>query len=194
MSDRLLVFPALVPSVDGSNVALVADPASTIPFEPCSPWPDHPKAFSPKCPTHVCPDGSAADACQNRGWASGARSSLGIRHGELSRPLIFAPVFGGFGSLLQEHAEQSFALQLLVHQGTPSEAYRLVAGGVFGFQDERDNSGPGSLNAALERMSDYLADADGNNYQQWDAINKYDYYWSEHTSTPHHTLMPRGCF
>lgn len=76
-------------------------------------------------------------------------------------------MFGGFGSLLREKAEQSFTLQLLVHQGTPSDAYRRLAGDVYGFRDERDNSGPGSLNGALERMNDYLADADGNNFQQW---------------------------
>ena len=52
---------ALVPGADGSNVALIADPSSAIQFESCEPWPDHPKTFSPTCPTHDCPLNSAAD-------------------------------------------------------------------------------------------------------------------------------------
>eukprot|EP01046_Picozoa_sp_COSAG06_P017756 COSAG06_NODE_1215_length_10233_cov_68.717979_9_plen_1235_part_00 len=188
--DESVVFPdagsnlpyALVPSADGSNVALVADPSSTVQFQACEPWPDHPKSFSGKCPTNECPVGSAADACQNRGWASQARCSLGIRVGNLSQPVIYAPVFGGFGSLLSANEEHSFTIQILVKTGSPSAAYRQVATEVFGFRDERDNSGPGSLNAALERMNDYLADADLNNFQQFDAINKFDFYWMDQPS------------
>jgi hypothetical protein len=188
--DESVVFPdaganlpyALVPDTDGSNVALVADPSSTLQLQMCEPWPDHPKGFSAKCPTNECPVGSAADACQNRGWASQARCSLGIRAGNLSQPVIFAPVFGGFGSLLTVDDSHSFTVQLLLKTGSPSSAYRQVATDVFGFRDERDNSGPGSLNGALERMSDYLADADGNNFQQFDAINKFDFYWMDQAS------------
>ena len=107
----------------GTNVALIVDPASSIPFEPCVPWPNHPKAFSGQCPTHTCGDNAASDACQNRGWASEARSSLGVREGALARPLVWAPVFGGFGSEMARLDKFSFTVQLLVHVGTPSETY-----------------------------------------------------------------------
>jgi len=78
-----------------------------------------------------------------------------------------------YGSEMKRLDQHTFTIQLLVHRGTPSQAYRKLASEVYGFRDERDNSGPGSLNAGLERMGNYLADADGNNFQQWDAIQKY---------------------
>jgi hypothetical protein len=83
-----------------TNIAVIADPTSSIPFEPCVPWPNPPKAFSGQCPSSTCGCNTVgcvtpSDACQNRGWASEARSSLGVRDGVLSRPLVWAPVFGG---------------------------------------------------------------------------------------------------
>ena len=167
---------AMVSDANDSSVALIADP-SIFPFNPCVPWPDATAAFSKECPTNICPNGARADACQNRGWATEARSSLGISRGAKATPLIFSPVFGGFGSQVSKLQGRThfFTLQLLVHRGSGSETYRKLASEVYGFQDERDNSGPGSLNAALERMSDYLADADGANFLQWDAIQKYSF-------------------
>ena len=183
-----LVFPdagtslpyAMVSGGNSSNVALITDP-STFPFEPCVEWPDAPSGFSKTCPTRTCSDDAKPDACQNRGWASEARSSIGLYRGEEAVPLIFAPVFGGFGSQVSKlpgHMH-TFTLQLLVHEGSPSDTYRKLASEVYAFRDERDNSGPGSLNAAMERMGDYLADADGSNFLQWDAIQKYSFYWMD---------------
>eukprot|EP01045_Picozoa_sp_COSAG04_P005533 COSAG04_NODE_258_length_18740_cov_15.019312_4_plen_829_part_00 len=167
---------AMVSDANDSSVALIADP-SMFKFQPCVPWPDATAAFSKECPTNVCPNGARADACQNRGWATEARSSLGISRGGKATPLIYSPVFGGFGSQVSklQGRTHSFTLQLLVHRGSGSETYRKLASIVYGFRDERDNSGPGSLNAALERMSDYLADADGANFLQWDFIQKYSF-------------------
>jgi hypothetical protein len=161
-------------------VALVTDP-STFPFKPCEAWPNAPPTFSKTCPTNICNDGAKSDACNNRGWASEARSSLGIARGDMSLPLVFSPVFGGFGSQIASRPAHShtFTVQLLVHQGTASETYRKLATEVYGFRDERDNSGTGSLNGAIERMADYLCDADGNNLLQWDAIQKYSFYWMD---------------
>jgi hypothetical protein len=173
---------SMVADRNDSSVALIADPAM-FPFQPCVAWPNAPPGFSDKCPTNVCQNGAKADACQNRGWASEARSSLGIINhgGDTAAPLIFAPVLGGFGSQVSKlpHRTHSFIVQLLVHKGSPSATYRKLASRVYGFQDERDNSGPGSLNAAIERMGDYLADADGSNFMQWDAIQKYSFYWMD---------------
>ena len=176
-----LVFPdaganlpyAMVSDPSESSVALITDPA-TFPFEPCVEWPDAPPTFSHTCPKNSCPVDAKSDACQNRGWASEARSSLGMYRADRATPMIFAPVFGGFGSQVSRLPERthSFSVQLLVHQGAASLAYRRLAAEVYGFRDERDNSGPGSLNGAMERMADYLADADGSNFLQWDAINK----------------------
>jgi hypothetical protein len=126
----------------GANVALITDP-STFPFQPCAPWPNAPPSFSETCPTNTCSQDARVDACQNRGWASEARASLGLYRGNRAWPQIYAPVLGGYGS--QVHTlpghQHSFTLQLLVHQGTPSETYRKLAQEVYGFRDERDNSG-----------------------------------------------------
>eukprot|EP01050_Picozoa_sp_SAG11_P001599 SAG11_NODE_71_length_18338_cov_14.752974_3_plen_2964_part_00 len=181
-----IVFPdaganlpyAMTSDKSQANVALISDP-STFPFQPCLPWPDAGPQFSKTCPTNACAEGSAADACQNRGWASEARSSIGIQRGDQAVPLIFAPVFGGFQSRVSAGHQQNFTLQLLVCEGSPSDAYRRLASEVYGFRDERDNSGPGSLNTAIERMADYLADADGLNLLQWDAVQKYSFYWMD---------------
>lgn len=135
-----------------TNIALLVDPDSTIPFDPCVPWPDHPPQFSASCPSTVC-SGGPPDSCQNRGWASQARTSLGVRVGPMAQPVVWAPVLGGFGSAMTEGAKFQAAIQLLVHHGTPSSAYRKLASEVYGFRDERDNSGTGSLNSALVRYN-----------------------------------------
>ena len=47
----------------------------------------------------------------------------------------------------------------------------------YNFTEFRDQSGTGSINKAFERMTDYLSNADGHNFLQFDAMQKYSNYW-----------------
>ena len=189
-SQGSLLFPtssANIPSAmvtDRNGNVAIALAVENPPFETCEPSKlNHPgKGFSSTCPTtKSCGGFSEPDACQNRGWATGAKAMLGVRRGSLAQPLVFAPPLGGWRShVCDTNGTLSFSISIFLEGNTtPSDAYRSVSETVYSFKDERDQSATGALNAAFERMLDYLADVSQSNFQQWDSINKYSFYWMD---------------
>jgi hypothetical protein len=99
-------------------------------------------------------------------------------HGRLT-PVMFAPVMGADSSRMEAGEHRGFKLLFVARPGDWQAAYRYVAESIYGVRDQRDNSGPGSLNATIARVRDYLADRNGKNYALWHAEQKYYDYWSD---------------
>ena len=59
--------------------------------------------------------------------------------------------------------------------------HRHIAQDIHGLRDQRDNSGPGTLNGCLERIMDFLADRNGRNYAMWSDEQKYYDYFTDQT-------------
>ncbi len=92
------------------------------------------------------------------------------------KPIIFAPIMGGYESQMKTGNKYSFTVRYVLRPGDWKDTYRYLARNIYGFRDMRDNSGPGSLNNTLENILDYLIDRDGHNYAMWDPEQKYHYY------------------
>jgi hypothetical protein len=109
-----------------------------------------------------------------------ARFGLMLQHAEGKlQPLLFAPLLGGAESRRDAGAAYRFAWRCVVRAGDWKETTRHFARDIGGVRDQRDNSGPGSLNAALERVMDFLADRDGHNHACWHAEQKYYDYFTD---------------
>ncbi|MBP6864857.1 MAG: hypothetical protein KBC32_06235 [Candidatus Didemnitutus sp.] len=97
------------------------------------------------------------------------------------RPVSFAPIMGGPESRLAAGDVRTFALHCIVRPGDWKDTYVYLARTHAGFRDQRDNSGPGSLNRTLEATMDFLADRRGGNRALWHAEQKYYDYWTDNS-------------
>ena len=94
-------------------------------------------------------------------------------------PVVFAPVMGATSSKMRAGESRAFKLLFVMRAEEWQSALRYVAEDIYGVRDQRDNSGSGSLSAAIARVRDYLADRNGKNYAMWHAEQKYYDYWSD---------------
>jgi hypothetical protein len=97
------------------------------------------------------------------------------------KPVLLAPLLGGAESKMQAGETRRFVFRCVVRAGDWKETYTHLARDIHGFRDQRDNSGPGSLNAALEHVLDFLANRRGGNHALWDAEQKYYDYFTDKT-------------
>ena len=97
------------------------------------------------------------------------------------KPVLLAPLLGGPESKMRAGDSWRFAFRCVVRAGDWKESYAHIARDIHGFRDQRDNSGPGSLNATLERVMDFLADRRGGNHALWDSQQKYFDYFTDKT-------------
>ena len=97
------------------------------------------------------------------------------------KPVLLAPLLGGAESKRQAGEAWRFVFRCVVRAGDWKETYRHIAREIHDFRDQRDNSGPGSLNATLQRVIDFLADRRGGNHALWDAQQKYYDYFTDKT-------------
>ncbi len=97
------------------------------------------------------------------------------------KPVLLAPLLGGAESKMKANAPWSFTLRIAARAGDWAEMHRHIARDIHGLLDQRDNSGPGSLNAALEHIMDFLADRNGRNYAMWSDEQKYYDYFTDQT-------------
>lgn len=97
------------------------------------------------------------------------------------RPVAFAPIMGGAESALAAGATREFRLHFVLQPGDWKDVYRTIARTHYGFRDQRDNSGPGPLNRAIENTIDYLVDRHGRNHAMWHAEQKYYDYWTDNS-------------
>jgi hypothetical protein len=169
---------SLVSTNKSTNVMLLVN-ADQIPFQYCDP------TKGQHCPQQQCRPGSDPGHCQNRHWCSDSISSFGIRkEPALASPTVFSPNFGGYGSHLNNSSMSEFSFSIVVSQGPWHAAFRKAATKGYNFTDMRDQSGTGPINTALEQMTNYLANADGHNFLQWDAMQKYSNYWMDQCMYP----------
>lgn len=84
-----------------------------------------------------------------------SRFGVAIRNqaGE-AQPLLFAPAFGGAGSLMKPGGRFQFTMQLMIEPSDMLPAYKTLAQEVYHFQDYRSN-GPHQLNRTLDNLLDY---------------------------------------
>jgi hypothetical protein len=101
--------------------------------------------------------------------------------GDTAQPVVLAPLLGGAESRRKAGQTWKFALRIVVRGGDWTETHRHIAEKIHGLSDHRDNSGPGSLNGALERILDFLADRNGRNYALWSDEQKYYDYFTDQT-------------
>ncbi|MEI7728297.1 MAG: hypothetical protein WCO56_01945 [Verrucomicrobiota bacterium] len=97
------------------------------------------------------------------------------------RPVLIAPLLGGAESRMVAGKPWKFTMRLVAKAGDWKVLQQHVACGIFGLHDDRDNSGPGSLNATLERVMDFLDDRNGHNYAMWSDEQKYYDYFTDQT-------------
>jgi hypothetical protein len=97
------------------------------------------------------------------------------------RPVLWAPLLGGAESQRKAGQSWRFSLRIVVRPGGWQDAYRHIARAIHGFRDQRDASGPGSLNGCLDRVMDFLADRNGRNYAMWHDEQKYYDYFTDQT-------------
>jgi hypothetical protein len=90
--------------------------------------------------------------------ATGGDSRFGVlvrnADGE-AQPQIFAPVFGGHGSMRQKGEPFSFGLRLFVGGESWFDGYRTLSQGLYGFSDVRENA-LCSLNTTIENLTDFF--------------------------------------
>ncbi|MCH5598398.1 hypothetical protein [Niabella ginsengisoli] len=70
------------------------------------------------------------------------------------QPQIFAPMLGGFQSLMEPESKFHFSFQLLAEPMSLTSTYEKISREVFGFKDYRRND-IASLNTVLDNMIDY---------------------------------------
>lgn len=97
------------------------------------------------------------------------------------KPVLLAPLLGGAESKMRQGVPWSFTFCFVLRAGNWKETYAHIARDIHGFRDQRDNSGPGSLNGTLERVLDFLADRRGGNRALWDPQQKYYDYFTDKT-------------
>lgn len=93
------------------------------------------------------------------------------------QPVLMAPLLGGAESRRKPGEAYSFAMRAVVRPGNWKETFRHIAQNIYEVHDERDATGPGSLNGTIGRIMDFLSDRDGRNRAFWHDEQKYfDYY------------------
>jgi hypothetical protein len=97
----------------------------------------------------------------------------------LLRPVVFAPLMGGFESKMEAGAAHDFTLRYVLRGGSWEDTFKYIARDIYNFRDMRDNSGPGPMYKTIENLMDYLGNRDGKNYSMWHAEQKYHNYWSD---------------
>ena len=109
-----------------------------------------------------------------------ARFGLMLQQAESKlQPVLLAPLLGGAESRREAGAAYRFTLRCVVRAGDWKDMTRHIARDICGVRDQRDNSGPGPLNGAIERAMDFLADRDGHNRACWHAEQKYYDYFTD---------------
>jgi hypothetical protein len=71
-----------------------------------------------------------------------------------AQPMLFAPVMGGQGSLMQAGEQFDFAMQFFLEPSEMLSAYKTLARDVYHFRDYRSN-GPHQLNRTLNNVVQY---------------------------------------
>lgn len=97
------------------------------------------------------------------------------------QPVLLAPLLGGAESRMKAGEPWRFTLRLVARPGDWEAMHRHIAQDIHGLRDQRDNSGPGTLNGCLERIMDFLADRNGHNYAMWSDEQKYFDYFTDQT-------------
>ncbi len=98
-------------------------------------------------------------------------------------PVVMSPILGGEESKMEADSTYKFKIQYLLSGDSDwISTYKKIATEYYGLRDMRDNSGPGSLNQALEASMDFLSNIDGNNYAMWHNEQKYYDYWNDKTN------------
>ncbi|MBO9152150.1 hypothetical protein ACFOTA_08025 [Chitinophaga sp. GCM10012297] len=72
----------------------------------------------------------------------------------LLQPQLYAPIPGGYGSLMKSGETFSFAMQLVAEPQDITHTYQTIAENIFGFRDYRHND-IASLNTVLDNMTAY---------------------------------------
>lgn len=104
-----------------------------------------------------------------------------------AQPIIFAPQMGAQfeylpvdkDSYLGTGQSYDFSLLWIIDDAQWRDVYRGISEDIYNVRDQRDNSGPGSMNKLLANLADYACDADGNNYNMWDAEQKCNEYFTD---------------
>lgn len=86
------------------------------------------------------------------------------KSGSMASPMLFAPMFGGVGSLMSPGASFSFRFHLFARPGDFYTNYTRLARDTYGFHDYRENT-IATLNDTLDNMQDYFLTP----YAEWDA-------------------------
>jgi hypothetical protein len=87
--------------------------------------------------------------------AENSRFGVAVRNKEgRAQPLIFAPVMGGQGSLMQPGDRFDFTMQIFLEPSEMLSAYKTLARDVYHFRDYRSN-GPHQLNRTLNNVVQY---------------------------------------
>ncbi|MDI1248296.1 MAG: hypothetical protein PSV13_05375 [Lacunisphaera sp.] len=97
------------------------------------------------------------------------------------KPIAFAPIIGGAESHLKPGEARTFAVHYVLRPGDWKDTYVYIARALYAFRDQRDHTGPGSINAALEATMDFLADRHGGNRALWHDEQKYYDYWTDNS-------------
>lgn len=85
-----------------------------------------------------------------------------------AQPQVFAPILGGIESKRNADEKYEFALRLFVGGDDWYESYRDLAGGLYRFDDLRENA-LGSLNETIDNMAAFFLTED---FSYWDAQHK----------------------
>ncbi len=97
------------------------------------------------------------------------------------KPVLLAPLFGGVESQMQANSPWRFTMRIASRAGDWTAMHRHIAQDIHGLSNRRDNSGPGSMNATLEHVMDFLADRNSHNYAMWSDEQKYYDYFTDQT-------------
>jgi hypothetical protein len=97
------------------------------------------------------------------------------------QPVLLAPLLGGTESKMNAGVPWSFTFRFAARAGDWKAMHRHIAQDIHALRDQRDNSGPGTLNGCLERIMDFLADRNGRNYAMWSDEQKYYDYFTDQT-------------
>jgi fibronectin type 3 domain-containing protein len=89
------------------------------------------------------------------------------------KPLLFAPMMGGLKSQLAVSEKSGATIRYILRNSDWKDVFSEQAQVAYGNGDVRDNSGTGSINQTIDRLMDFLGDANGNNFAMWHAEQKY---------------------
>lgn len=79
-------------------------------------------------------------------------------------PSIYAPIYGGEGSLMKEPF--TFKVCIMMNKGSSYESFKYIAQNIYKFRDYRENTLT-NLNETLDNIVDFIMDTSGENYSYW---------------------------